>query len=193
MAEQLGGDTLSAEALGMRLRVLRQKRQMTLDALAAQTDLDKSYISRVERGKKSPSLATLMRLSSALGVSVSELFGGSVGSEDIQVVRAGERVTVTPTGSGAPYLEALGIKSDKLSTFVLHPQEESQAVGHGSVHTGEECVYVLKGEVEVSFEGRSERLSAQDCVHFPGIVPHKIRRVGSAEAVVLVIVVNGDH
>ncbi|NIY95569.1 helix-turn-helix transcriptional regulator [Salipiger sp. HF18] len=50
MAEQLGGETLSAEALGMRLRVLRQKRQMTLDALAAQTDLDKSYISRVERG-----------------------------------------------------------------------------------------------------------------------------------------------
>ncbi|NVK58764.1 MAG: cupin domain-containing protein [Rhodobacteraceae bacterium] len=127
-----------------------------------------------------------------LGASVSELFGGSVGSEDIQVVRAGERVTVTPTGSGAPHLEAFGIKSDKLSSFVLHPQEESQAVGHGSVHTGEECVYVLKGEVEVSFEGRSERLSAQDCVHFSGIVPHKIGRIGSAEAVVLVIVVNGD-
>lgn len=177
----------------MRLRVLRQKRQMTLDALAAQSDLDKSYISRVERGKKSPSLATLMRLSQSLGVTVGELFGGSVGSEDIQVVRSGERVTVSPTGSGAPYLEAIGIQSDKLSTFVLHPKAESQAIGHGSVHTGEECVYVLKGEVEVAFESRTERLSAQDCVHFPGIVPHKIRRIGDEEAMVLVIVVNGDH
>lgn len=75
---------------------------------------------------------------------------------------------------------------------MLHPQEGSQAVDHGSVRTGEECVYVLKGKIEVSFEGRSERLSAQDCVHFSDIVPHKIGRIDSAEAVVQVIVVNGD-
>lgn len=192
MTEKPGGETLSAQALGMRLRVLRQKKQLTLDALAGLCEMDKSYISRVERGKKSPSLATLIRLSEALGVSVGALFGDGVGAEDIQVFRGSDRVTVQPMATGAPYLEAIGIKSEILSTFLLHPQEDSQVVGHGSVHTGEECVFVLAGEVEVIFDARKVRLKPQDCVHFPGIVPHKIRRIGAAPALVLLIVVKRD-
>jgi len=66
-------------AFGKRLRTVRGGLQVTQEALAELADLDRTYISLLERGKRNPSLVCVANLARALGVSPSELcdFEGS--------------------------------------------------------------------------------------------------------------------
>jgi DNA-binding NtrC family response regulator len=64
------------QILGTRIRALRKSRALTLRQLANKTALSVSLISQIELGKSAASVATLRKLASALGVSLSVLFDG---------------------------------------------------------------------------------------------------------------------
>jgi transcriptional regulator with XRE-family HTH domain len=59
--------------IGEVLRQARQKAGMTQEALSFAAEVDRTYISYLENGLKSPTLEILARLSQALGVSASDL------------------------------------------------------------------------------------------------------------------------
>ena len=58
---------------GDELRKAREAAGMTQERLAFDADLDRTYISRLEHDKKSPTLDTLFRICDALGVAASTL------------------------------------------------------------------------------------------------------------------------
>lgn len=60
---------------GARLRHLRKARDMTQEDVAFAADLDRSYLSGIERGKKNLSLVNIHRIADALKVGAGELFG----------------------------------------------------------------------------------------------------------------------
>ncbi len=60
--------------LARRLRLLRAARGWTQDSLAAESDLHRTYVSGIERGKRNVGLDNLERLAQALGVSLGDLF-----------------------------------------------------------------------------------------------------------------------
>src|SRR5919199_5659229 len=61
--------------VGERLRALRRFRRCTLRTIAARSGLSESFLSQVERGRSSASIASLRRIAEALGVSMADLFG----------------------------------------------------------------------------------------------------------------------
>ena len=64
------------QLLGTRIRTQRKVRGLTLRQLANKTGLSVSLISQIELGKSAASVATLRKLSTALGVALSTLFEG---------------------------------------------------------------------------------------------------------------------
>ncbi len=85
--------------LGARIRALRLRQGLTLRELAARAGVTESFLSQVERGVASPSIASVQRIARALGHSIARLF-----SEDEptgSLVREGERRRVTSPGLGA--------------------------------------------------------------------------------------------
>ena len=62
-----------SQRFGTRLRSLRSARNMTQQDMARRFGIDRSFISDVERGRKSISLVTLEVIALGLGVSISEL------------------------------------------------------------------------------------------------------------------------
>ncbi len=62
-----------SQRFGVRLRSMRAARSMTQQDMARRFGIDRSFISDVERGRKSISLVTLEVLALGLGVSISEL------------------------------------------------------------------------------------------------------------------------
>src|SRR3569623_919872 len=61
-------------ALGERLRAIRQLRRKTLKDVASGAGISESFLSQLERGRTNATIATLQRLSTALGIEVSDLF-----------------------------------------------------------------------------------------------------------------------
>lgn len=89
--------------LGMRLRLARQTRGMTLKALADAANCSESLLSKIENGKSSPSLPMLHRLVGALDTNIGWMFEESDGEEGI-VFRAGSLV------SGTNFMEIMEVR-----------------------------------------------------------------------------------
>jgi transcriptional regulator with XRE-family HTH domain len=68
---------LDEEALfRKRLRDLVIEKYGSLDRFYLETDFSKGHLSQILRGKRSPSLATMVRLAKALEVTVADFFAG---------------------------------------------------------------------------------------------------------------------
>src|SRR5438445_7072572 len=62
-------------AVGRRIRDLRHEHKLSLETIAARTDLSIGFLSQIERGLSSPSLRVLATLADVLGVGIAALFG----------------------------------------------------------------------------------------------------------------------
>lgn len=78
----------ASSAFGKRLRELRDRQELSQDALARATDLHMTSIGRMERGGREPRLTTILRLADGLGVQPGELLND-----------LGEATKVPKTGS----------------------------------------------------------------------------------------------
>ena len=65
--------TSEAAIFGERLHELRTKRGLTIEALAEDIEMSRTYVSNLEVGAKVPSLTTLLRLAAALDCNVTDL------------------------------------------------------------------------------------------------------------------------
>jgi DNA-binding response OmpR family regulator len=63
------------QTIGQTIRQLRRERKQTLKQLARQTELSASLLSQIERAQSSASIATLFKVSTALGIKIHDLFG----------------------------------------------------------------------------------------------------------------------
>jgi DNA-binding transcriptional MerR regulator len=135
--------------LGTRLREKRSERELSLRALAAAAGVSPSLVSGVERGAVQPSVASLQKLSAALGTSVADLV--AVPALACQLV-GGE---VVPLDLPVP-----GVRIEDLAgtARLLEPQRFSVEPGHGSggeyAHDGEEFLYVIDGTLSITLDGQ---------------------------------------
>jgi len=60
-------------ALGREIKKAREVLQKSQEALAFEAGIHRTYVSLIERGKKSPTLAVIVRLAKALDIKPSEL------------------------------------------------------------------------------------------------------------------------
>ena len=183
---------VAADALGQRLRLLRTIHRLSLDELARRTVLTKSYLSKLERGLSEPSLATLLKLCQAYGVTTGELLGEQPSAERVQVVRKADRTPLRKLEGYDGYLyEAIADgRADKaMLPFVMHPPPGKAGEPPELVeHEGQELIFVVRGTIDFAVPGETIRLKAGDAVYFDSSVPHRSLSVGKEPAEALVVV-----
>lgn len=62
-------DEYILKSFGLHLKAIRQSQKISQEELAAKADLDRTYISGIERGLRNVSLLNIVRLANALGIS----------------------------------------------------------------------------------------------------------------------------
>ena len=62
-----------SQEIGQRIRRLRKERGFSLETLALKCDMNAAFLGRIERGLRCPTVYTLKRISSGLGVELVEL------------------------------------------------------------------------------------------------------------------------
>ncbi|MTE16890.1 helix-turn-helix domain-containing protein [Nocardia aurantiaca] len=166
------------------LRTVRRQQQMTLDELAEQTGLTKSYLSKVERRLSMPSIAAAMKIARALHVDVGQLFSDQAAEAQFVVERA------TAPGEQRYWPVAAAMLAKTMSPFIVFPTEEFSADGH-RVHSGQEFIFVHAGTIELNYNGSITVLDTGDCAYLDASLEHRMRSIGPIPARV-VVVANND-
>ena len=175
--------------MAVKLKLLRVQAGLTLEELAQQADLTRSYVSKLERGVSTPSIGAALRIAKALDVKVEELFSESHEGDPIVINR-------TPPGNRStgqmPRLVSGTLPGHKMVAFVMTPTSEPVRNHPMSHHKGEEILFVLKGSVNLQLARRNETLRAGDSAHFNSSIPHKITSIGTRPASVLLVIAEDD-
>jgi transcriptional regulator with XRE-family HTH domain len=182
-------DTKTAETpiLGDRIRGLRKRRQMTLMQLAESTNLSAGYISQLERDLASPSIAALVNIAKALGVTVQWFFSGNTpvpAGEEGYVVRRGNRLQMRyDQGIVDELLTArMDMQLEMLHVRIPPGAESPQSYSH----EGDEVLYVQTGQLEIWVgEDKHFLVGEGDSVAFSSRLAHRYRNPGAIETVVI--------
>src|SRR5215212_572236 len=170
--------------LGARIRALRLARAQTLRQLAADAGVTESFLSQVERGVASPSIASVQRIARALGQSIAELFAADEPAGSVVRVRDRRRVVYQGLGAIDEFLTRAtdGKLQVIMSTIEPGGGTGDEAYTHDS---DEEGVVVLEGSLDLWVGAEHYRLEAGDAVTHASRVPHRNTNPGPGVARVL--------
>lgn len=174
-------------AVGARIRGRRQLLGLTLGELGAGCGLSSAFLSRLERGQATTTIAGLLQIARALGVEPSTLLAEAGPEARFGVHRAGAAAPRAIGASGYAWQAvAAPWPGQRLSAFELRfPVDEAMPTRVS--HAGEEVCVVLEGEVLFEVEGSEHRLGPGDAIHLDSALPHRARGLGGRPARMLMV------
>ncbi|WP_406276377.1 XRE family transcriptional regulator [Streptomyces sp. NBC_00191] len=152
-----------------RLRDLRRRRGLTLEAAAERAGLSPAHLSRLETGRRQPSLPMLLGLARIYGTTVAELLGESAPERE-PIIRAGRKEPASADGWTYHRAGGPGRAMQALRLVVPYGSQGDLV----RVHPGEEWLYVLQGRLRLALGDAVHELSPGDSAHFDSGTPHRI-------------------
>ncbi|MFF0579698.1 helix-turn-helix domain-containing protein [Streptosporangium saharense] len=172
------GDVLAG--VGPRLRALRHQRGATLAALAEETGLTASTLSRLENGRLRPTLEQLLPLARAHGVPLDDLVAAPPTGDP--------RVHLRPVRRSGLTLVPLTRRAGGVQAYkVVYPPAGRASTKKPRSHEGYEWFYVLNGSVRFVLGDREFLLGVGEAAEFDTRVPHWIGSADDRPAELLVL------
>lgn len=155
------------QRVARRVRELRARRGLSLQALAAGSGVSRSMISVIERGEVHATAVVLERLATGLGVTLASLFDETAQARPASpVARAAEqppwrdpasgyvRRNVSPAGAGSP-IQIVDVSFPPGATVAYETGDRDPPV--------HQQIWVLEGRIDVAWGDERQRLEAGDC------------------------------
>ena len=183
----------ASKSVGARIRALRNAQDVALIELAKASGVDAATISRIETGRMTGTLECHIRLATALGAKLTELYRG------IEEARVREGVTVqTPSARTDVYVHQAGKHSIALLTTdvlkkklmpVLITIEPGGSTHQEEAKVGtEKFLYVLEGELEARIGAATHTLKRTSSLYFDASIPHTLKNPGRRATTCLAVV-----
>ncbi len=193
--------------IGPRIRAERERRNVTIRALARVIGVSPSLISQIETGKSQPSVSSLYSITSALALSLEDLFDASDADESATAPAPARATSLRYLGTDraravGPHVspddrELLtldsGVTWERLGQVPHHhvdfllvtypPGSASSLDGRLMRHSGTEYCYLISGGLELNLGFDTYVLAAGDSVCFESTKPHSYRNDGGVPAV----------
>lgn len=180
------------EMIGARVRIFRERLNLSPEELARNAGLDVKLLNQIEEGTIYPPIGLMVRLARALGQRLGTFLDDQPAADPL-IVRASDRREETAAHQGgAPghyHYYSLGKgKNDRHMEplfIVIDPDDGEKKL---SSHEGEELVIVISGEIELAYGRETFRLSIGDSMYYNSIVPHHLGTVGGSPAEIYAVI-----
>jgi transcriptional regulator with XRE-family HTH domain len=159
-----------SEHLSQNMFQLRQARNLSQSALASLSGLPRSTVTHIESGAGNPSLRSLIKVASALHVSVEELLA-------------------RPRSEVHRVTQLLPDPIPGMSIERVEMEVGARLTGAPHVPNSKEYITLIAGGLEISVAGQTHRLAAGDVLAYPGDQPHRYGNAGRGRATFLSVVV----
>ena len=176
---QVSGESLSAvvNSIGPKVHRLRKQWNLSLQQLAARSDVSTAAIHKVEQGTMVPTITTLLKLAAALEQPVSYFVDEEEASPSYVVFTpAAERRSIYTPHEGL----TLGGISGPYGQYFVATAIAEVAPGADSGdsplhHAGEELIHMLSGRLDVAVGDQEFQLRRGDSIHFRTDHEHRWR------------------
>jgi transcriptional regulator with XRE-family HTH domain len=171
--------------VGLRIKEIRMAKGFALRKLGELCDLSANAISLIERGENSPTVSSLHKLSLALEVPITDFF---VCADQLSAVhvKKGHGMKYRNGGLALDCL-GIGLPNQQLEPFQLTVDPKSGTTNDPIVHSGQEFVYCLGGEIEYYVEDKRYLLTPGDSLLLEATRPHSWQNNTEQPATVLLI------
>ncbi|TKT69724.1 cupin domain-containing protein [Aquamicrobium sp. LC103] len=180
--------------IGARLRVMRGASGLSQRQLAERAGVPHAQISNVEKNKVSPSISTLRKILSGLGVSMADFFeperqlpaGPFFAADELVDLTSKVAVNAIGDGNGTMFFRQIGDARNH-NLQILHEVYEPDADTGETLlqHASSEGGYVVEGELEVTVGDEVRVLRTGEAYLFDSRVPHRFRNVSRSRTVVI--------
>jgi len=175
--------SLTPPSVAAVIRSLRRQRNLSLEELAQQSGVSRSMLSQIERDATNPTVATLWRITTALGVSIDEALGLAPRRVGLEVLQS----HALPTISSADGLMVLKVLSPLDTAGAAEWYEitaKAKAVLRSKPHAKgtQEHLYVTEGELTVTSGDEVQRVAVGAMARYHADVPHVIHNATSSPA-----------
>lgn len=158
--------------IGERIKQYRVLKGLTQEELADRTELSKGFISQVERDLTSPSIATLMDILQALGITVSEFFNEE---QEPQIVFGREDFFEKTDADLHNTIQWIIPNAQKNEMEpILLKLEAGGSTYPDNPHEGEEFGYVLSGSVVITLGNKTYRAKKGESFYFKSDKTHAL-------------------
>ena len=193
MPDASGDDAIEAVAelpaiLAHNLRRLRTRQGHSLERLARLSGVSRAMLGQIETGKSVPTISTLWRIATALGVPFAHLLAAGK-AQHMAVLRANAaKVLSSSRGQFTsralfPFEDERHVEFYELRLAAQH-REDAAAHQPGT----RENLLVAHGVVEITVGGDAPCvLATGDAILFEADLPHTYRNIGSTEAVIYLV------
>lgn len=155
--------SLEPYSIGVKLRLLRTQKRLTLARLSAETRLSTALLSKLETDRMIPTLPTLAAISRVYGVGLSYFFCEPA-RHAISVTR---KAHLEGEGRSQEPVRAMPLNVVREGTRLVAQVMEFPAAGAAAamnpLHETNAVAYVLEGELDLEAGGMRETLAAGDC------------------------------
>jgi len=175
------------ENLGGHLRAARVERRLTLSEVASRAGLTKGFLSQLERGESSASIASLLALCDVLDVSIAKVLERASAVAASPVVRRADRKTLYLGGKGVIDELVSSPHDRRFEVFETH-LEPLGSPGDDLYSLGAEFgfAYVLQGRLEFVLKDASYILRRGDTITYSPRDPHTFRNPSSTRPAVVI-------
>ena len=181
--------------VGNKIRNLRKQKKMNAKELAQDAGISYGMLSLLESGSTQGSVETLRKIAKVLDTTLAHLFTNDnsineiITDESMIIVRKDKRRKISfPDPLYTCELLVPNLQGD--IEFLLVHLEAQRITNDILPHTkgGEECNYVLKGEIVITLQDNEYVLAEGDCIRFNPEIPHKIENKTDKQASYLSVI-----
>lgn len=169
----MGVDTeaLAAE-IGTRVKAARNRLGWTLDQLSERAEISRRMVVNVEQGAANPSIGTLLRLSEALGMTVTDLVEQPA-SGHTTITRRGSGATLWHGEHGGEGVLVSSIRTpDAVELWTWRVEAGEMLTSDPHPQGTRELLHIEEGTLTVTIGDDRMELHAGDSVTMPGDVQH---------------------
>ncbi len=169
---------LDIAALGRRIRNLRKRRELSLQALSERSGVSTSMLSTVERGKRIPTILILSQIATALDTSIARLVDEETGPRVVIVRAAEQRVIKDPAGIERRTLSPVlpGVEFEMMRTTMEPGVDAGTFPAHRA--GSREYLAVEQGTLILTLAKTIYELHAGDSIYYEGDCSHGYRNDG---------------
>lgn len=181
--------------IGKKIKQARLAVKKTQQQVADTCGLSKSMLSKIENGQTSSAVATLSKISEALGIPLSWVLDDHPETDLVIQPKAERQISMGNEHMGYSYeLLANRSKFSSIEPTIVHVTPKDMNLRDKPyTHSQDEFIYILEGAIYLLYDGEQHYMEKGDTSYFRGTKSHLFIPINNEGAKVLTVFIDQDR